>query len=84
MAKEKCAMLITKSEKRPITEEIEQPNPEKIRFLGEKETHKYLRILKTDSIKQERWKKQFKNKNALEEQENYLKPNYVIEISPKG
>ena len=38
--------------KRYITEEMETPNQEKIRTLGEKETYRYLGILKADTIKQ--------------------------------
>ena len=49
---EKCAMLITKSNKRHKTDGIELPNQEKIRMLGEKETYKYLGILEADTIKQ--------------------------------
>ena len=33
-------------------ERIEQPNQEKIRTLGEKETYKHLGILEADTIKQ--------------------------------
>ena len=36
---EKCAMCIIGSEKRQMTEEIELPNQEKIRTLGEKEIY---------------------------------------------
>ena len=46
---EKYAMLIKKSGKRQMTEEL--PNQEKIRTLGEKETYKYLGILEADTIK---------------------------------
>ena len=42
---EKCNMLIIRSEKRQITEGIEQQNQEKIKTLGEKETYKHLGIL---------------------------------------
>ena len=48
---EKCAMLIMRSGKRLLTEGIELLNQEKIRMLGEKETYKYLRILKVVTIK---------------------------------
>ena len=48
---EKCAILIMKSGKQQMTEGIELPNQEKIRTLGEKETYKYLGILKADAIK---------------------------------
>ena len=50
--KEKCTMVIMRSEKRYMTEGIELPNQEKIRMLGEKETYKYLGILEADTIKQ--------------------------------
>ena len=49
---EKWAMLMMKNGKRQIMEGIEQPNQEKIRTLGEKETYKYLGILEADTIKQ--------------------------------
>ena len=49
---EKCTMLVMKSCKQYMTEEIEQPNQEKNRTLGEKETDEYLRILEADTIKQ--------------------------------
>ena len=45
---EKGAMLIMKSRKRQMTEGIELLNQEKIRTLGEKETYKYLKILKAE------------------------------------
>ena len=38
---EKCAMLIMKRGKQHITERMELPNQEKMRTLGEKESHKY-------------------------------------------
>ena len=41
-AKEKCAMLITKSGKRHMTDGMDLPNHDKIRTLGEEETYKYL------------------------------------------
>ena len=43
--RDKCAMLVMKSDKRHITEGIELPNQEKLRTFGEKETYKYLEIL---------------------------------------
>ena len=48
----KCAMLIMKSGLRYLTDEMEQPNQETIRTLGEKETYKYLGILVADTSKQ--------------------------------
>ena len=49
---EKCAMLVKKSGKRHITDEMELPNQDKIRTLGENETFKYLGILEAGTIKQ--------------------------------
>ena len=49
---EKCAILAMKSGKRHLTDGMEQPNQDKIRTLGEKETNKYLGILEADTIKQ--------------------------------
>ena len=74
---EKCAMLIMKSGKRKTAEEIEQSNLERIWWLGEKENYKFFGILEADTIKQAEMKK----KNTSEEQGNFLKPNFVIEIS---
>ena len=49
---EKCAMLMIKrGGKRHLTDGMEQPNQDKIRTLGEKETYKYVAIQKTDTIK---------------------------------
>ena len=49
---ENYSILITRSGKWYMTEGVEQQNQEKIRMLGEKETFKYLGILKADTIKQ--------------------------------
>ena len=57
---EKCAMLVMKSKKQYMTEEIELPNKEKIRMLGEKETYKYLRILEAGTTKQIEMKEKIK------------------------
>ena len=46
---EKCTLFIMRRGKRQI---IEQPNQERKRMLGIKETYKYLWILETDTIKQ--------------------------------
>ena len=56
---EKYAKLIMKGEKH-LTDEMELPNQEKIRPLGEKETYKYLGILETDTIKQVEMKEKIK------------------------
>ena len=50
----------------------------KIRTLGEKETYKYLGKLEADTIKHAEMKEK------KEEWENYLKPNYITEISSKS
>ena len=50
-------MLIIRSRKRQMTEGLELPSQEKIWTLREKETYKYLGILKTDKIKQAERKK---------------------------
>ena len=48
---EKYAMLVMKSGKRHLTDEIELSNQHKIRMFGEKETYKCLEILEADTIK---------------------------------
>ena len=45
-------MLVMKSYKRHLTDEMELPNQYKIRTLRENETYKYLGILEADTIKQ--------------------------------
>ena len=52
----KCAMLVMKSGKRYMTDEMELPNHNKIRTLEENETYKYLGILEADTTKQEQMK----------------------------
>ena len=49
-----------KSGKRHLTDEIEIPNQDKIRTLGEKETYKYLSILEADTSKQLEMKEKIK------------------------
>ena len=56
-----------KSGKRYMTEMMELQNQEKIKKPGEKETHKYLRILEADTIKQVKTKEKIKRtRNLLE------------------
>ena len=45
-------MLVMKSGKRYMTNEMELPNHDKIRKLEENEAYKYLGIFEADSIKQ--------------------------------
>ena len=71
-----------KSGKRQMTERIELPKQEKIKTLGEKETYKYLEILKWTSPNKWWWKKKSK-RNISVERGNYSKPNYTAEISLK-
>ena len=56
---EKCAMLVMKSGKQHITEDVKLPN-QVIRMLREKETYKYLGILESDTIKQQEMKEKTK------------------------
>ena len=49
---EKRTLLVIKSGKRHLRDEIELPNQDKIWTLEENETYKYLGILEADTIKQ--------------------------------
>ena len=49
---EKCGILIMKSRKRYMTEEIELPNQDKIKTLEEMKNYKYLGTLESETIKQ--------------------------------
>ena len=55
-ALEKRTVEIMKSGKCYKKEEIELPNQDKIRTLGEKETYKYLGILEADTSKHAKMK----------------------------
>ena len=66
---EKCTMLVMKSGKQHLTVGMEQPNQDKIRTLGEKETNKYLGILKADTIKQVEIKEKIKKENLIRTRE---------------
>ena len=74
--KEKYSMLIIRSGKLQITEEIELSNQDKIRTFGEKETYNYLGTLEADNIKQVEMKEKLK-KSISGEQESYSKTNYI-------
>ena len=50
--REKCTMLVMKSDKRQLTDGMELPNKDKIKTLLENETYKYLGILEAETIKQ--------------------------------
>ena len=73
---EKCSQLIMKSGKWQMTDVMELPNREKIRTLGETETHKYLGILETDTIKQVEMKEKIR-KFILGEPGHYSRQNYI-------
>ena len=74
---EKCAMLVMKSGKRHMTDGMEQPNPDKIRTLGENETYKYLVIFEADTIKQVGMKDKIR--------EEYLRrTRKLLEIEPSS
>ena len=78
---EKYAMFIMWNGKK-VTEGIEFPNQERIRTLGEKETYKYLGILKGDTINQVEMKEN-NLKSISDERENYSKPSSATGISSK-
>ena len=58
-------MLIVRSGKLEMTEEIELPNQEKIRTLEEKETYKYSGILGVDTIKKVEMEKRLKRMTRI-------------------
>ena len=74
-------MLIMKSGKQHMTEGIELPN-HKIKTLRKLEISKYLEILETITIEHAEMKEKY-FLNTSGEQDNYLKPNYIAEISSK-
>ena len=80
---EKCAMLIIKSGKQQMTRRIERLNQEKIRTLGEKETYKYLGILKADTTKRADMKEKFK-KEYLRKTRTLLETKLHSRIHIKG
>ena len=55
-----------RSGKRQITKEIDRPNQEKIRTLGEKETYKNLEILEVDVIEQAEMTQKYYKRVSLE------------------
>ena len=61
---------------------MELPNKGKIRTLGEKETYKYLGILKADSINKWKWNKKLRKKISGK-LESYSRQNYLAETLSK-
>ena len=61
-----------------MTEEIELPNEEKIRTLGEEETYKDLGILEVDTIKHVEMKEKLGKSISGEREKN------ITETSSKG
>ena len=79
---EKCAMLVMKSGKRHLADEMELQNQDNIRTLGENETYKYWGILEADTIKQLEMKDKIQ-KEYLREPENYSRQNSQAETLSK-
>ena len=75
---EKCALLVMKSGKRHLTDEMELSNQDKFRTLAENETDKFLGILEADTIKQVEMKEKIK-KNISGELENYSRQSFLAE-----
>ena len=71
------------SDKRHLTDEMELPNQDKIRTLGDKETYKYLGILEAETIKQEVMKEKILRKNISGELKSYSRKNYRVETLSK-
>ena len=63
---------------------MELSNQEKIRKLGEEETHKYLGILEADTIKQVEMKEKTSRKIISGERENFSKQNFIARTLAKG
>ena len=80
---EKCAMLVMKSGKQHLTDEMELPNQDKIRMLGEKETFEYLGILEADTIKQVEMKEKIQ-KEYLKRTRKLLKTKLSCRNLTKG
>ena len=76
---EKCAMLVVKSGKRHMTDGMELPNQSKIRTLGENETYKSWRLIRSYKCK---WKTR-PEKNISGELENFSRQNSPAENSSK-
>ena len=79
--KEKCPMLVKKSGKLLLGDGMELPNQDENRTPGEKETYKFLGILKADTIKQVEMKEKIK-KEYLRRTRKLL-PNYIVETLSK-
>ena len=79
----KCVMLIMKSVKRQITEEIQLVNQEKITTHEEKKNYKYLGLLEADPIRQaERKNKRkayFRRKRKLPKTKLYRRNPYQMD-----
>ena len=81
-SREKCAMLVMKSDKKHITDGMELRKQDKIRKLTENETYKYLGLFEADTIKQVKIKEKIRN-NILREVESCSKQNYFVETLSK-
>ena len=67
---------------------MEQPNQDKIRTLGEKETYKYLGILETDKIKQvemkEKIKKEYPRRTRKLLETKLCNKNFILFTNPSA
>ena len=73
-----------KSRRQYLTDRMELSKQEKIRTLGEKESCKYLGILKDDTTKLVEMGERKLKKSISEEPENYSRQNSKAEILSKG
>ena len=80
---EKCDVLMMRSEKSKPAEEIELPNQECMRTLGEKENYWFSEILEADTIKQAEMKEKIKKKVQEKDEKVSRKPNSAADISSK-
>ena len=75
-------MCHANNENRKTIEGTEQPNQEKSERSEKKILSSTWKYWKQKPSSKRRWKKKMK-KNTLRERENYLKLNYIAEISSK-
>ena len=81
---EKYVMLVTKTDKRHMTEGAKLPNQIIIKTIGEKETYKYRGMLKADTIKQVEIKKKKLEKCISEKNKKSLEQKLYIRNLVKG
>ena len=83
---EKCAILVMKSGKQHMTDGMELPNQDKIRTLKEKETIKYLGVLKAETIKlvemKDKIQKEYLRRNRKLQETKLSSRNLIKEVNP--